>query len=77
MRSVTRTLFTIGLYQVLAAVWAHAQPVTGEITSHIYLPATQEPSAQHLRRLQLPDGFKIEKFASGLGAPRMLAVADI
>jgi len=64
------------LYQVLAAACAHAQPVTGEIISHIYLPATQEPTAQHLRRLQLPDGFKIEKFASGLGAPRMLAVAD-
>jgi len=30
-----------------------------------------------LRRLQLPDGFKIEKFARGLGAPRMLVVADI
>ncbi len=34
------------------------------------------PTDQHAKYLQMPAGFHIQRFASGLGEPRMLTVAD-
>jgi glucose/arabinose dehydrogenase len=35
-----------------------------------------EPTADRIAQLKLPDGFRIAKFADGLGKPRMFAVGD-
>ncbi len=39
-------------------------------------PAIIHPTDALIRQLKLPEGFRINIFAKGLGAPRMLAVAD-
>ncbi|HEX2241727.1 MAG TPA: hypothetical protein VHK27_00420 [Gammaproteobacteria bacterium] len=64
------------------AAAAHSQstgssaPFIEDFTSHIYKLASQTPTDQHSKYLQIPAGFQIQRFASGLGEPRMLTVAD-
>jgi glucose/arabinose dehydrogenase len=47
-----------------------------EIVGHVYEPAKLEPTDERVQSLQVPDGFRIETFAEGLGNPRMIAVAE-
>lgn len=49
--------------------------ISENITAHIYKPKMVEPTNERISQLQLPDGFKIEKFAENLGEPRMMAVS--
>jgi glucose/arabinose dehydrogenase len=43
---------------------------------HSVQPQVIQPTEQRLKRLELPEGFWIGVFASGLGAPRMMAVGE-
>ena len=75
-------LHVAGLCLAFAAMAAHAQstgssaPFIEDFTSHIYKLASQTPTDQNLKHLQMAAGFHIQRFASGLSEPRMLAVAD-
>jgi Raf kinase inhibitor-like YbhB/YbcL family protein len=73
-----RTTFTAA--SLLLAFPALAQdpqkPDSVAITAHIHQAGKIEPTAARISRLKLANGFKIEKFAEGLGNPRMLAVSD-
>lgn len=53
-------------------------PKAADVTleAHIYEPQKLEATEERLRALKLPPGFRIQKFAEGLGKPRMMAVAD-
>jgi glucose/arabinose dehydrogenase len=42
---------------------------------HVVVPKRHEPQTDTLARLQTPPGFDVHVFASGLGKPRMMAVA--
>jgi glucose/arabinose dehydrogenase len=51
-------------------------PVNVEIVGHVEKPLPLEPSADRIAGLDLPEGFKIQKFAGELKNVRMIAVAD-
>ena len=42
---------------------------------HVLTPRILEPTDARVAQLHLPSGFKVTKFADGLGQPRMIAVA--
>jgi glucose/arabinose dehydrogenase len=46
-----------------------------EIVGHVYQPQSQAPD-QSASDLRAPAGFRVSRFATGLGKPRMLAVGD-
>lgn len=50
------------------------QPVMDSTTTHIFKPQKVPATADRIKALRLPAGFTIEKFAEGLGKPRMMAV---
>lgn len=45
------------------------------VTGHVYKPAKVPPTAQRMAQLKVPAGFTVAPFATGLGHPRVLAVA--
>jgi glucose/arabinose dehydrogenase len=47
-----------------------------DVTSSTFRSERRDFSEEHLRRLQTPVGFKVSVFATGLGRPRMMVVAD-
>ncbi|GGW91534.1 MULTISPECIES: PQQ-dependent sugar dehydrogenase [Flavobacteriaceae] len=49
--------------------------ISENITGHIYKPKMVGATEERISQLQLPQGFKIEKFADNLGEPRMMAVS--
>tara|TARA_R110002020_G_scaffold184944_7_gene382249 strand:- start:1211 stop:2380 length:1170 start_codon:yes stop_codon:yes gene_type:complete len=57
--------------------WAQdPQDVISEtMTGHIFKPKKVDATDTLINKLKIPDGFKITKFAEGLGKPRMLAVS--
>lgn len=66
----------------LPVVTASAQQQPGEseptdvrIINHVYEPVQLEVTDELISQLQLPDGFRIQKFAEGLGKPRIMTVA--
>lgn len=63
----------------LSASPAYAQQskqTSVQITGHVVEPEPIEPTDERVAGLQVPEGFSVSKFASGLKNPRMLAVAD-
>lgn len=48
---------------------------TTEVVGHVVEPEFLEPTDERIAGLDLPEGFRIEKFAEGLINPRMLAVS--
>ena len=52
------------------------KPTDVEIEAHVYEPVMLDVSDDLISQLQLPDGFKIQKFAEGLGKPRIMTVAE-
>lgn len=54
---------------------ATQKPTDVEINSHVYEPVELKPSNNLVNQLKLPNGFKVQKFAEGLGKPRMITVA--
>ena len=49
--------------------------ISETITGHIYKPKIVAPTDARISSLQLPSGFKIEKFAENLGSPRIVEVS--
>lgn len=47
-------------------------PTTSRVQGHIFKPAQEKPTPERIASLQLPEGFEIEAFATGLDAPRMM-----
>lgn len=58
------------------ALAADPPPGTVRIVSHVTRPAMTEATPQRVEGLSHPAGFSVTRFADGLGAPRMMAVAD-
>ena len=52
------------------------KPTDVRIEAHVYEPVQLEASEDLIGQIQLPDGFKIQKFAEGLGKPRIMTVAE-
>lgn len=50
--------------------------VNVQIVGHILTPSIIEPSDDRVKNLNLPSGFRVQKFATDLGNPRMLAVSE-
>src|SRR5690606_28056275 len=49
--------------------------ISENITGHIYKPKLVKPTEERIAQLQLPEGYKIEKFAENLGEPRIIAIS--
>jgi glucose/arabinose dehydrogenase len=45
------------------------------VTAHVYETQKLKADASHLRKLRVPAGFRIQRFAEGLDNPRLIAVA--
>lgn len=46
--------------------------ISENVSGHIYKPQLVEPGPDRMAQLQLPQGFRIEKFAEDLGEPRII-----
>ena len=53
-----------------------AKPTDVKIEAHVYEPVQLKVTDDLISQLKLPDGFKIQKFADGLGKPRIMTVAE-
>jgi glucose/arabinose dehydrogenase len=51
-------------------------PATASIEGHVFKPALRQATAERVQQLQVPPGFKVEKFAEGLGEARMMAISE-
>ena len=65
-------IFLLSLLSFRAA--AQDTTVTASVQGHIFKPAHVDPTDQRVQQLTVPSGFTIQKFAEGLGKPRMLVV---
>lgn len=52
------------------------KPTDVKIINHVYEPVQLKVTDDLIRQLKLPDGFRIQKFADGLGKPRIMTVAE-
>ena len=57
-------------------VFAQDTVVTASVQGYIFKPAKVDVTEERVKQLTLPQGFTIQKFAEGLGEPRMLAIRD-
>lgn len=51
------------------------KPTDVKIINHVYEPVQLKVTDNLISQLKLPDGFRIQKFAEGLGKPRIMTVA--
>ena len=58
-----------------AAQGNNKEVVAASVSSHIFKPAKVEATDERIAQLRPPAGFTVTKFADGLDAPRMIAVA--
>jgi glucose/arabinose dehydrogenase len=49
-------------------------PTSAEIEGYIFYPALEPANDANVAQLKVPAGFKVNKFAEGMGKPRILAV---
>jgi glucose/arabinose dehydrogenase len=73
-----RTL-SVAFLSALALSCLSAQPKSPTdyaVQGYIYKPVELQPSDDRIKQLQLPQGFRIEKWAEGLENPRIIAVAE-
>src|ERR1700712_3828592 len=64
---------------VIFIIAGHAQdqnkePITGVTTTHIYRPKPIPATAERIRTLKVPPGFKVSVFAENVGYPRIMRV---
>lgn len=52
------------------------KPTDVQINSHVYEPVQMPATDDLVKQLKLPNGFRVQKFAEGLGKPRMITVAE-
>ena len=69
-------LMASGFSQVSWAQEKGGPAQTIEVLTHTFRPAQREWTEGRMRQLQLPDGFRINVFAKGLGNPRMMMVTQ-
>ncbi len=51
------------------------QPTTTQIQGYVFRPALVDATEENVRQHKVPAGFTVNKFAEGLGKPRMLLVS--
>jgi len=67
----------LGLIFATSSATAQEDQVTDvEVRGHVYEPRKLKLTPENLARIEAPDGFQVQLFASGLDNPRMLAVAE-
>jgi glucose/arabinose dehydrogenase len=71
-----RPLFALTLVAGLALAQQKQEFVDVQVTSHVLRPEQVEATDERMKKLKVPEGFRISKFAENLGNPRMIAVAD-
>jgi glucose/arabinose dehydrogenase len=52
------------------------KPTDVQIITHVYEPVRLPATDAMMNQLKLPEGFTVQKFADGLGKPRMMTVAE-
>ncbi|MGV3599751.1 MAG: PQQ-dependent sugar dehydrogenase [Dyadobacter fermentans] len=52
------------------------EATSAQIQGYVFYPALQPASDQNVGQLKVPAGFQVNKFAEGLGKPRMLATSE-
>jgi glucose/arabinose dehydrogenase len=78
-RRVTRALLILALLTTVAAAVDGPRPgeeLVVEETGHSLRPRVVDPTDERMKRLKLPQGFRIQKFADDLGSPRMIRVGE-
>ena len=77
MKSKSAILFGAAALAATAMIVAQApQGVDVRIVGHILTPSSVEPSDDRVKNLRVPSGFRVQKFATDLGNPRILAVSE-
>ncbi len=75
-----RRVVAICFFWLLSVPWARCAEKGAELIQNkegqVLQPQVVEATAARMRHLKVPEGFHIELFATGLGAPRMLAVGQ-
>lgn len=70
--------YIIIIFSVFYIISGTAQQKDSIITTsaqvHVFKPETVPAAPEHLKQLKIPNGFKIEPFATDLGKPRIMAV---
>ncbi len=68
--------FAIGLAMTASAALGQdtKPPISASMEGHIFKPAKVPATDERIRRLKVPAGFTVTKFADNLNKPRMLAV---
>jgi glucose/arabinose dehydrogenase len=74
-KSLVSALF-LSACAVLLLGWQKQKPVDVQIVGHVTKPEQIDATEEWIKSLRLPAGFRITKFAEGLGKPRIIAVAD-
>ena len=69
------TIFWLSFLGSLTAV-AQDTVVTASVQGYVFKPAHVDATDERVQQLTVPAGFTIQKFAEGLGKPRMLVVRD-
>ena len=71
---------TIFLISLLVGSFLFAQNadtvVTASIQGYVFKPGHVDPTDERVSQLTVPEGFTVQKFAEGLGKPRMMVVRD-
>jgi glucose/arabinose dehydrogenase len=52
------------------------EPTTAKIDAFVFYPALATPTTGNVQQLKVPTGFAVNKFAEGVGKPRMMAVTS-
>ncbi len=50
------------------------EPTASQVNGYVFQPSLSPASAENVAKLKVPAGFKVAKFADGLGKPRILTV---
>lgn len=58
-----------------STIFAQDSIISESITGHIFKPKIVAATEARISQLQLPEGFKIAKFAENLGSPRIIEVS--
>ena len=61
---------------VCASAFAQDTVVTASVRGYVFKPAHVEATDERVQQLTTPEGFTVQKFAEGLGKPRMMVVRD-
>lgn len=75
LRGIGVSILTVLLASPAAAEGPRGQELINNREGHVVRPGRVAATERRIRQLQVPEGFAVNVYADGLGAPRMLAVA--